>query len=1214
MKTERMRIDMEFTPEQKQAIELHNCNILVSAAAGSGKTAVLSERIVQMVCREKNPIDIDRILVVTFTNAAAAEMRERISQAILKRLNEDGSNENLQRQSALLHNAQITTIDSFCLFVLRNNFQDIGLDPAFRVADEGELELMKQDMLAELLEERFQAGEEDFYHCVEYFCPNGKESVLEQQILDLYGYAMSYPFPEDWLTERKQDYHLSTVEELENSDWGKYLLKHLQNMLESCLEQMNEVISLCEQADGPYMYGEVAEKERDLIQNLCSLSSLTDMAVKIPAMEFLRLPGKKDDSVNANKKEKAKNLRDGIKDIINKMTTAYFSVPLETTVRQAADCEKAIGTLIDLCLDFKQKLDDRKREKKLLDFSDMEHLALQILLKKNEDGRIEVTKTAQEYRDYFEEVLIDEYQDSNLVQEYLLKAVSQEENDNYNRFMVGDVKQSIYKFRLARPELFLEKYKNYSLQEGCKRRIDLHQNFRSRKEVVDSVNEVFSGIMTEKLGGIIYDDAAALYPGAKYPKSEGCESELILFEKPDKESEYDVKQVEALGIANRIRELKETFQVTDKASGKLRQVEFRDMVILLRSGSGWEDEFKSVFEKEGIPAYITGKTGYFSTKEIQDVLQFLRVLDNPMQDIPLFGVMKSIFGGFTEEEVATIKSAVGDRYENLYSCLELAVSMEGTETEETDISEVKSRCINESLRKKCALFLDLLARYRSYTSYMPILELLQKIMGEFHYMAYVSALPAGSKRLANVEMLLTKAAAFEKNSYYGLYHFIRYIEQLEKYSVDYGEANTLDENADVVRIMSIHKSKGLEFPVAFVAGLSKKFNIQDTTQALIVDMDMGIGVDYVNSDMRIRNKTLRKNALATKIKLENLAEEIRVLYVAMTRAREKLIMTATSQITIEQLNELKTQKIAVGRELTYGTLTGASGYLDLLLPVFPNIIYKSLDEMAMDDIRESVSQTGRLESLLQSENGTDKKSLEILKNRFAYRYSHKNLEKLYTKTTVSELKKAAMEGALEEPARELFASQEISPYIPAFMRDKEEVSGTTRGSAMHRVMELLDFTKKYENIQELTEKIKAYQVQGRLSAEFAEAVRIDKINTFLQSPLADRMHKAAMLNKLYREQPFVYGISANRLSNAENEFPEEETVLIQGIVDAFFYEEDGIILLDYKTDVISSPLELIKRYKVQMDYYEEALTGLTGRPVKEKILYSFYLGCQIVCE
>lgn len=1189
---------MEFTPEQKQAIELHNCNILVSAAAGSGKTAVLSERIVQMVCREENPIDIDRILVVTFTNAAAAEMRERISQAILKRLNEDGSNENLQRQSALLHNAQITTIDSFCLFVLRNNFQDIGLDPAFRVADEGELELIKQDTLSELLEARFQSEDEDFHFCVEYFCPAGKESVIEQQILSLYDYAMSNPFPEDWLKERKQDYHFTSLPEVEQSDWGKYLLKHLQNTLESCVEQMSEVVSLCEQADGPYMYGEIVEKERDLLEKLCGLTTLSEMSVQLPAIQFLRLPAKKDDTVNAGKKEKAKNLRDGIKDTINKINHAFFLIPLETNIRQAERCDKAIGILIDLCLEFKEKLDEKKREKKLLDFSDMEHLALQILLKKNDDGSIEATKTAQEYRDYFEEVLIDEYQDSNLVQEYLLKAISGEEGEKHNRFMVGDVKQSIYKFRLARPELFLEKYKSYSLTEGNKRRIDLHRNFRSRKEVVDSVNTVFTSIMTEKLGGIVYDDAAKLYPGATYPPSNGCESELILYEKPNKESEYDAKQVEAMGIAKRIRELKKSFQVTDKATGELRPVEYRDMVILLRSGNGWEDEFKSVFEKEGIPAYITSKTGYFSTKEIQDVLQFLRVLDNPMQDIPLFGVMTSIFGDFTDEEVAIIKSSVGSEYESLYHCLEL-------------ITQIESTTIEEGLRKKSSLFLELLARYRSYTSYMPILELLQKLLDEFHYMAYVSALPAGGKRLANVEMLLTKAAAFEKNSYYGLYHFIRYIEQLEKYSVDYGEASTLDENANVVRIMSIHKSKGLEFPVAIVAGLSKKFNIQDTTQALVVDMDMGIGVDYVNSDMRVRNKTLRKNVLSTKMKHENLAEEIRVLYVAMTRAREKLIMTATSQITEEELKEFT---YSSGRELSYGTLTGASSFLDLLLPVFPNVTFMSLNELEMNEVREDLSQTVRLESLLHSEDRIDNLSLDILKSRFHYQYTHKNLEKLYTKTTVSELKKAAMEGTLEEPAMEMFAAREVMPYIPSFMRDKEEISGTTRGSAMHRVMELLDFTVKYESLQDLDEMIKIFQMQGRLSDQYVQAVKPDKIFTFLQAPLADRMRKAATLNQLYREQPFVYGISANRLSNEENQFPEEETVLIQGIVDAFFYEEDGIILLDYKTDVITTPQELINRYQIQMDYYEEALTGLTGRPVKEKILYSFYLGCQIACE
>lgn len=1211
-----------FTPEQKKVIELHGCNILVSAAAGSGKTAVLSERIVQMVCRKENPVDIDRLLIVTFTNAAAAEMRERISQAILKRLAEDGSNEHLQRQAALLHNAQITTIDSFCLFVLRNNFQDIGLDPAFRVADEGELELLKQEVLAELLEERFAAGEETFFNCVEYFCPGGRESVLEEHILDLYQYALSCPFPEEWLVKRKEDYGAFSMEELENCDWGQYLCEHLKRMVQALYQDMEAVKALCEEPDGPYMYGEVAEQELALFEGLLKVSSLAEFAVKLPAVSFGRLPSKKDDSVSAEKKERAKALRDEVKNTVKKLCARYFSMPFETVLRQQAACKEAVGVLVDLCLEFKRRLDERKREKKLLDFSDMEHFALQILLEKKEDGQVVPSKTALEYRDYFTEVLIDEYQDSNLVQEYLLKAVSGEDDGAFNRFMVGDVKQSIYKFRLARPELFLQKYHTYSTDEGKLVRIDLHKNFRSRPEVIDTVNHVFSKLMTKEFGGIVYDEAAALYPGAVYPENFGCESELILFEKPGKDSDQNAKQVEALGIAARIRELKQHFLVTDKETGRLRPVMYRDIVVLLRTNSGWDEEFKAVFAKEGIPAYVSGKTGYFATKEIQDILQFLRVLDNPLQDIPLFGTMKAVFGGFSDEEAALIKSVGADRDTSLYDCVQIC-------------ADAETENVSRNLREKCRRFLTQIETYRTCTAYMPILELLQKIMEEYDYPAYVAALPAGSQRLANVEMLLTKAAGFEKNSYYGLFHFIRYMEQLEKYNVDYGEASTLNENADVVRIMSIHKSKGLEFPIAFVAGLAKKFNMQDTSQAMIVDVDLGLGVDYVNPDLRVKSKTLRKNVLATKMKLDNLAEELRVLYVAMTRAKEKLIMTGTvddpavfagteaGQTAPAGRTAEDGQTASVNRQaerMTYTRLAGASGFLDYLLPVFPRITVKTLADMSLTEVKEEISETGRLEMLTGAASLADEKEGTLLRERFAYTYPHKELEKLYTKTTVSELKKAAMAGEAEEPAKELFPQEEVKPYIPAFMREKEAVSGTTRGSAVHRVMELLDFTKDYSQAHVLTEAMDGFLREGRLTEEYRKAVRTEKILTFLKTPLAERMKTAAKQGKLYREQPFVYGISADRLSkeaDADGEpvrFPGEETVLIQGIVDAFFEETDGLVLLDYKTDVVDGPEELIRRYKVQLDYYEEALTGLTGKRVKERILYSFYLGREIYAE
>lgn len=1180
---------VEFTPEQRQAIELHDRNILVSAAAGSGKTAVLTQRIVQMVCREENPVDIDRLLIVTFTNAAAAEMRERISQAILEKLNMDGGNEHLQRQAALLHNAQITTIDSFCLFVLRNNFQDIGLDPAFKVADEGEIELLRQDVLAQLLEERFAGGRESFYRCVEYFCPNGRESVLEEYIFGLCRYALSYPFPEEWLLARRQDYAATSQQDLEESDWGRYLLEHLKRTVSAFCDEMEEVKNLCEQPDGPYMYGEMAEEELLQLQKLAELMTLSGFAEKLPAVSFGRLSSKKDDSVSPQKRELAKTRREEVKDGIKKLSTDFFSMPFTAVLRQSAGCAEAVEELVDLCLDFMGRLDERKREKKLLDFSDMEHLALKILVQKDENGNVVPTKTAQEYREYFREVLIDEYQDSNLVQEYLLKAVSGEEIGSYNRFMVGDVKQSIYKFRLARPELFLEKYGSYTADSARTCRIDLHQNFRSRREVIDTVNTVFSQIMTKELGGIVYDDAAALYPGAVYPDQPGCESELLLFEKPGKESELTARQAEALGIAARIKKLRQEFKVTDKETGELRPVMYRDIVVLLRTNSGWDEEFREVFAKEGIPAHVTGKTGYFATKEIRDILQFLRILDNPQQDIPLFGVLKSVFGGFTDEEAAMLRSSNGERDESLYDCMKEYAGE------------------NAVLQEKCRSFLAQVEKYRSYTAYMPIPELLKTLLGEYHYPAYVAALPAGGKRLANVEMLLIKAAAFEKNGYYGLFHFVRYIEQLEKYNVDFGEAGTLDENADVVRIMSIHKSKGLEFPVAIVAGLSKRFNMQDTSQALVVDMDLGVGVNYVNIEQRVKNRTLRSRVLSTKMKLDNLAEELRVLYVAMTRAKEKLILTGVVDDVEKTLAEAQSSK----GHMSYIRLSRATSFLDCLLPVFPQITGMTQEDMAVEELHESFSRLDRKRRLDLSDGEADGSKLSSLSERFAYVYPHGNLAGLYTKTTVSELKKAAMEGKGEEVANELFAQKEVCPYIPVFMREQEETSGTTRGSAMHRVMELLDFSKEYPDIRALSEALYGFKTEGRLTTEYADAVRPEKILKFLQSPLAERMRRAACSGRLFREQPFVYGIKASRLSTAQTQFPDEETVLIQGIVDAYFEEEDCLVLLDYKTDVIDSPQKLVDRYRVQLDYYEEALQSLTGKRVKEKLLYSFYLGCVI---
>lgn len=1233
---------INFTPEQQKVIELHNRNILVSAAAGSGKTAVLVERIIRMVCDEKNPVDIDRLLIVTFTNAAAAEMRERIAAGIADRLRENPESAHIQRQSTLLHNAQITTIDSFSLFIIRNHFNEIGLDPAFRVADEGEIKLLQQDVLAALLEDKFAEKDEAFENCVEYFCPGGRERVLEQHILNLSRYAASFPWPEEWLLERKKDYEAEDMQGLLDSDYGRYLKGHVEKLIRGCEDKLENAKRLCEEPDGPYMYAELLEQEINMLDGLSGCASLADYAAEIGKVSFSRLPTKKDESVSAVKRELAKSLRSEVKDTLKDISEKFFATPLELALTQGHECMEPVAELIDLVLEFDRRMLEKKQERKIIDFSDMEHYALNILVHRDsENGVVEPSAVALEYRQYFEEILIDEYQDSNLVQEYLLKAVSGEDDGHFNRFMVGDVKQSIYKFRLARPELFLEKYESYGTYGVCTR-IDLSRNFRSRTQVVDSVNGIFSRIMGKDTGGIEYDDRAALYPGASYPEesemtevtgdfeigggvgvsgnpgtpeSNSYVSELILVEKPEKgggNASDAAKQAEAQAVACRIKELHSTFKVTDKASGELRPAKYSDMVILLRTNSGWDEEFKKVLEDEGIPAYITSKTGYFSASEVQELLQFLRVLDNPLQDIPLFGSMKSIFGGFSDEEIAIIRGEYkGCRlYEAVCRYCGWKAEAESGASDQKGKPESEDDG-NTELIEKCNSFLKTIEKYRNATVYLPIRELLQHIVDDFNYLDYVTALPAGSKRRANVEMLFTKASDFENTSYFGLFHFVRYMEQLEKYDVDYGEADTLDENADVVRIMSIHKSKGLEFPITFVSGLSKRFNMQDANQSLIVDMDLGLACDYVNLQKRVRNKTLRRAVLSRKMREDSLAEELRILYVALTRAKEKLIMTASLEGACEKVELLKERD---AKRLTYLDFIEAGSYLDFILPVIDksNVKLSLVDNeiFVAEKTTEQVKFFEKKIKLEHSDEYADKQALEELRQRFSFVYPYESMEKLYTKTTVSELKIAAM-AQKDEAAYHTFEEKEVVPYIPAFKREEEKVSGTVRGNAYHRVMELLDFQKimtcqdKEDQAQVLHTFLLGEVESRRLSEEYFEAVSEQKLLFFLSTDLAERMCRAQREGKLYREQPFVMGISADRLGK---EFPGEETVLIQGIIDVFFEEEDGLVLLDYKTDSVGSMKELWNRYETQLDYYQEALQKLTGKPVKERILYSFRLG------
>lgn len=1311
----------QFTKEQEQAIALRNKNILVSAAAGSGKTAVLVERIIRLISEGENPADIDRLLIVTFTGAAAAEMRERIIAAISEKLSKEPENEHLQRQSALIHNAQITTIHSFCLFVIRNHFQEIGLDPAFRVADEGEVGMLAQEVLEEVLEEAFAEMEEEqrqeaisdrmehgeeqetgpdrkeygeepvadlqkadpdrsehpFRNLVEAYGAGKKDTPLEECILSLYRFAMSCPWPFEWLREHGEDYEIHSLEELENSSFMKYIMEYMGNILPELSGQLEQCIRMCERPDGPYMYGENLEKSFEALKKAEEAETFGELREALSEAVFDRLSSKKDESVNPELREKVKQIRNSVKKQLEQIREQFFAQSSEAVLLQCQQVSPSVKELAALTIRFGERFAEKKREKNMIDFSDMEHLALEILCRRVEtkEGAIACpTAAALELRDYFREIMIDEYQDSNLVQECILSCISGEDAGHYNRFMVGDVKQSIYKFRLARPELFMEKFDGYSEETGDLRRVDLYRNFRSRREVLAGINLIFGSLFAKNLGGIDYDEKAKLHYGAVYydEAEEGAEvtgdredaaentgeatetrekitnviesgesvrrgrikeqnrTEFLLIE--NSEEEKTAVEQEAEVIAVRIRKLLREMRVLGEDGKSLRPVRYGDIVILLRSDSGTFEGFEEVLGKWGIPCFVSSQTGYFQTSEVQVILQLLRVIDNPLQDIPLFGVLKSCFASFTDVEAAQIAAAFPEKC-RLYKKLEQYA-------EKTD-----------ELAEKCRAFLSWYQNLRRCSVWLSVRELLSKIMEESHYLEYVEAMPGGERRLANAQMLLQKAAAFERTSFKGVYHFIRYIDQIEKYNIDYGEAGTREESADVVRIMTIHKSKGLEFPICFVAGTGRKMNRRDASAQVLTDMDMGMAVDQIDPVLRTRRRTLRKAALSKKILLDAQAEELRVLYVALTRAREKLIITGVTD-NVEKLLREKSGMDEAGEALSYSVRSSAGSFLELLTAcVMRTDCGEALRlECGMKEEASGTVKTGEiickivrnteLQGDMLTENckaindaesfklklfncKIDDNMTEFLQNRFGYRYPHENLQKLYAKTTVSELKMAAIHNLTggeteriadgEEAGKLLFEEETKTPYLPLFLRKEEDekITGAARGSAMHRVMELMDFGNlpygRYD-MQQLRADLERWSREGLLSEEYRKAINKNRILFFADSPMAKRMHRAAKEGKLWKEQPFMLGVSADRLSE---EFPDTEMVIVQGIIDVFFEENGEIVLLDYKTDVIETAEALADRYRVQLDYYGEALERLTGKRVKERVLYSFYLGEEV---
>ena len=1222
-----MRMERKWTPAQKSAIDTRDCNVLVSAAAGSGKTAVLVERIISMITDPDKNIDIDRLVVVTFTKAAAAQMKDKIRKALDSMLDENPGDVNLLRQITLLNNAQITTIDSFCLWIIRNHFPEVNLDPGFRIMDEGEKKLIENDVLEDVLEEFYAEADEDFFNLVDAFGMGRDDSGLVSIIDKIYRFSRSNPWIDEWFDECMLVYDDETYD----NPAIKELYDSIKNALLDYRDKYNRLVEICSEPAGPAAYTGALQSDLLGINEMINSQDFGELGRKVRTFSFEALSRKKDAGADPDIKEYIKGQRKLFKDYIGRLNDKIFLKDDEGIFADMQGAGIQIRTLLKVAKVYAERVSDVKREKGIIDFNDMEHLALSILVKK-EAGKLVYTETADKLANRFEEILIDEYQDSNQLQEVILNAVSKTRlsGENNNIYMVGDVKQSIYKFRLACPELFIEKYDTYG-ETGDNVRIELQKNFRSRENVLECANDVFSHIMNKNFSGIGYDESVRLNAGFPYPECDNSnygddanKSTDVILISSENEEEATTRELEADRLAKLIEGIVSSgVNVYDADENIYRPAEYRDIVILTRSVTGWADTFADALMDRGIPAYTDSSTGYFSVREIQVILSMLTIVDNPVQEISLAAAMMSYFGGFTAAELGMVRK-LGREYadknvhNNLYEHLKVTAGL--GEVVAAHGEAIAADDLNiKRLSGKCALFLAELTEYRDKSSVEPLYDLCWEMIYDSGYYDYVGTMPAGAQRQANLNVLLERAAGYGKSSYSGLFNFLRYIERLKKFDEDFAEGAASLDNENLVRIMSIHKSKGLEFPIVILAGAHKSINFMDATAPVLVDQNLGIAVDYVDLERRTKTPTIIKGAMARRIVRESIAEEERLLYVAMTRAREKLIITGVVKDADKTLDKYRgsAEQLAADGMLSFADSENIKNYLDMIMPVclmdsdklkgsFKVMIDAGEDSEA--DADESREMAGEINEAVSDKNLTVQTetsvSYPILDELPEYVPADNATGRM--KLTVSQLKAMQAEDDSEEnaymdesvkAALKKEACDETNSIIPKFISGEEvKLAANERGSAYHRVMECLDYSVSV-NIEGVKADINRMFETGKMNELQVKSVNPWDINTFVQSDTGRRVANAMNNGSVRREQPFVF---------------EYEGQLIQGIIDLYFEEDGELVLVDYKTDRVmkgeAGEKELVKRYAIQLDYYEKALTQLTGKNVKEKIIYSFALG------
>ena len=1241
---------MNWTKEQKRIIDIKNSNILVSAAAGSGKTAVMVERIITLI---KNGEDIDRLLVVTFTRAAAAGMKKKIQSSLVKAVqNREGDVRHLRRQLSLLNRSMITTIDSFCMDIVKKNFHLADLDPDFRVGDESELSILLQESIDEALEEEYEKinDDENFKKLVEGFTGNRGDDELSSIIQSAYKFILSFHDPFSWLEESVRKLSI-TGEELKNSKWLDEIKSYIELLLNGAKGYINTAVEICKEPGGPALYLDTLKKDTDIVDNLIALID-RDMKEFMTALKDFNAPraasfkerdypdvdiekqievaGSKN---NSSMRAQYKAVIASIKEVLP------YDLDYDKYAWEINEMYGSLSSLSELIIKTDKNYREKKKEKSIADFNDLEHFALKILRNKKETGEFVPSEAADYYRKKYSYIFIDEYQDSNSLQEAIIEQIRRENN----LFMVGDVKQSIYRFRLADPSIFNYKYTAYTRDssklsdETINRTIDLNKNFRSRDEILKAVNFVFKNIMSKELGEVEYDEKAALNTGTKFCFNTPVELNIIQkdvslkgYEKNgDEEDGEDFKEaksqieleiesmktaeLEALFAAKKIKELIKE-EITIPGNSGTRKIEYKDIVILLRSVSNWAGIFEERFNKEDIPFYYDGGKGYYEALEVKIVVNLLRLIDNIRQDIPLLSLMRSPIGNFTTEELLKIR--LGNPKEKYF--IDAAGKFIQGE-KDGDHSELLSKLKD---------FIEKIYSWSYKSRYMNLNELIWDILMETNYYNFAGALPNGKMRQANLRMLADLAYKFEKTSMRGLFKFLRYIEKVTKGADDRGQAKTLGENDNVVRLMSIHKSKGLEFPVVILCGLNKQFNLQDTRNKILMHKDYGMAPKYVNVDERIEKETLARTAIRLKIKKENISEEMRVLYVAMTRAIDRLIM-AGAVGNLEQRQRIWRRghsEYFVYKGLSYMDWICGCLFEKVNLEKFNEIMkigqqegwnlkLLSQYELSMSVNDEFNLKESRIKELNEFKKMENSPHYREIGRRLSYIYPYAASANVPTKLSVTELKNLEDKefSKLRYKIPTLVDIFNYNENDDKFLLDKE-ISGAEIGTLLHFVLEHLDLKgdlKSY-GIVNTIKRMEERKLLTEDEAKIAAGTYAEKIEEFFKTAIGKRMVNS---DSVYREVPFVLRKKANDVLESLN---EEDLILVQGIIDSYFIEDNEAVIVDYKTDriderknVAAQVQKLKEEYEDQVILYKEALEKITGIKVKECYLYLFSIGKEV---